>query len=560
MKKLDITSKRQTLSQNVVAAFAIEATRHLLGLLNSGLWQEGGDDQFVAALAGTILAINEDLGTRSPTAKTREDIIILLSNLERLCWWPTKPVPSNSKREDWPGLKHRFRRLASLSEKSPSSPALKSILLLSSASNRVAGSARIGLLENLKQFPRQRRSEKEAHLTLRSRTVYEIVLHDHHDIASLLHTTLQAYCICGSQTISTLLRLKVDKLPDQDSVTFNTFFAIHPHKIPAEIDSNWQVAKISAVGGHESSGRKPIAIDAQSFCEMICRTRQEPLSITVSESFLSLGGDMFEPSRSWIPTGPVVTLYDLLKQGGLGRKARYVLMFMITKAIWQFFNTGWLLVPWTAKTVQFMVERRKGQEGIYPDEPFILAHFEEQKDKQMDNRFHVIKNLGVLLLELEKNKVMEDEMDLIPNRRELEGLDELGKARYIAWTVYDNPEKTENIPDGLLGAIVLQAVEAIFQVSDDISWSKPAAQPHHARRMYPATSLRFPYAEALETAPSATGRILSLPENDRPSSEQWFNQLDELDQVLQAREDEQGGSYQRVRIAILDTGIREDSQ
>lgn len=65
-----------------------------------------------------------------------------------------------------------------------------------------------------------------------------------------------------------------------------------------------------------------------------------------------------------------------------------------------------------------MVERRDGKEGIYPDEPFILDSFEQRKGKAvaMSNRFHVIKNLGVMLLELEKNKVMEEEMDLLGGR------------------------------------------------------------------------------------------------------------------------------------------------
>lgn len=192
-------------------------------------------------------------------------------------------------------------------------------------------------------------------------------------------------------------------------------------------------------------------ISSQSFCQAVCSKKRPPLNLFVSEDFLSLdeGGDRTEDHHSWITTQPIVTLTDLLKSPTtLPRRHRYILISLITKAVWQFYGTGWLTAPWTTANVQFIVERRKGVVGIYPNEPFISAPlFNDEQAASGSKKLWEIKALGVMLLEIEMGILIDEEMRKLPDYKDLIVSDEYFQAAYTAAVILEDQDKVVDIPD-----------------------------------------------------------------------------------------------------------------
>lgn len=95
---------------------------------------------------------------------------------------------------------------------------------------------------------------------------------------------------------------------------------------------------------------------------------------------------------------------------------RLLLSYQLAKAIWQFYDSGWMITPWNKEKIFFMLQRRADTfASIYVNEPFLLATFEEYMSPQpvtqfayQSHHFPKILALGIMMIEIELGSKIEE--------------------------------------------------------------------------------------------------------------------------------------------------------
>lgn len=149
-------------------------------------------------------------------------------------------------------------------------------------------------------------------------------------------------------------------------------------------------------------------IQASNFCQVISNQVPSQLQLIVRDDVLGFEGCK-PPERWYSLTSPGVSLSTLLDAKTLPRRMRLLLSYQLAKAIWQYYDSDWMITPWNKDKIFFMLERRTDTfASIYVNEPFLLATFEERISPQpatqsafQSHHFPKILALGIMMIEIE---------------------------------------------------------------------------------------------------------------------------------------------------------------
>lgn len=127
-----------------------------------------------------------------------------------------------------------------------------------------------------------------------------------------------------------------------------------------------------------------IRIDSDPpFCSYISAQHEEGLILL---NFLVTGHRLYfqeslNPPRQWEFDRPSISLGQLLEEislsaNDLTEKRKEVLSWLLAKAVWQYYNSPWMLQPWNKESVHFLSEQRRTEDGhqldgIFVNEPLL---------------------------------------------------------------------------------------------------------------------------------------------------------------------------------------------
>jgi hypothetical protein len=164
------------------------------------------------------------------------------------------------------------------------------------------------------------------------------------------------------------------------------------------------------------SGARPQAFikSSSQFCDLI-RRRIGPAKICLQAK----GTRVFQmPDLAEIEDDVAneesISLAELLQQHDVVAKKRLLLAYVLSKSFWQYYNSDWMSVRWTPRTVQFFYERRDEDEddgaGLLDGSPYIalpaadstpsLLSAEHLPTEAVVHRYPRLLALGMLLLDL----------------------------------------------------------------------------------------------------------------------------------------------------------------
>ena len=112
---------------------------------------------------------------------------------------------------------------------------------------------------------------------------------------------------------------------------------------------------------------------------------------------------------------PALSLRKILADGELldssqaHVKAKIILCYLLTKGVWQFYESELMPNEWTKDTVEFLLEYRERNgtltAGVFLNQALISADFrssapKQQKPCSLTHRFPKVRELGIMLLEI----------------------------------------------------------------------------------------------------------------------------------------------------------------
>ncbi|KAK7993442.1 peptidase family M3 [Apiospora arundinis] len=407
-------------------------------------------------------------------------------------------------------------------------------------------------------------------------------LDDYNAAIEKLYTTLNTYCLCENTRIGLRMRLKIDQATDGTNPIFNIQFVIHPHSNMSSAAQDWQIVTMAlASEALYDELQYEFAIARTAFCSEVCsEIQRDPVSILVSEGQLIYDDTgTIRPARLWLTRTTTTTLHTILKsRRKIEPKHRVRLMLLLARAVWQFYDTGWLRTPWSTADIHFITERRCEEVGKFIDEPFIMTQFEHgdndpSESSKRRSKFNALKALGVMLLEIELGVLMEDEERNLEEYEFLQAYSRQYRAEWTANALYKRKERTGTIPDMLKDVIgqclqpdklrkyasestalrlairdlllkpVLATFEAVWSDVETTDLEKPTV-PLSSSGPLPIT----PTSLTASVANESNGYSYL------PSSE-WFVDFGKLAHILDGN-----ASCQRIKVAIIDTGINPDHQ
>ncbi|CAM1505024.1 Fc.00g106610.m01.CDS01 [Cosmosporella sp. VM-42] len=609
-----------------------------LALIAQGVGQSV-DHTFCPALSAELWLISQQLRDKAENLPLNSRLSKLLSNLEKLC----KPTPGFSKLavKSLPKIggldvTSRYPGLAQLWQDNRKY-ALEGIRRLAIGRSPEVLKRQKDILRILQSF-----SGPLVATTVNSvseiKTTSEVwVGDDFTGSVRLLYKVLSSYTSCkvGSETseIAAKLRLAISARPGGDSPAFELMFLAHPHNEHQRESLRWRETRICVdrrktkfkhIAGEDVQVVMDGPIQITDLCERISTRDQYQLSLMVSNEQLQFI-EWCEGARSWVPNSPSVSLNTILRNHTLSKKMKYILSFLLSKSVWQFYHTEWMGKEWTKDSIHFMFERRgtANSAGVYLNEPFISSHF-DPKANQDDARFRPhkfpkIKALGIILLEIELGIVIEDHFG--PDCFAIDGEVNVDADLFAALELYDNPDKLEDTFP-LLKTVIGDCLRPSKFVAhrNSIEEVRTALQQHVVDHLHTLVGL-YGQPEKLELRPTVMMDPSKLPpvvrnSSRRPplspkdenvqmqqsqpgcdhsqncsspppntllkrapialehgalrprkvlgsvatcirhvSSEDWFDELDKLNDVLCSMPGEIDQTYHRVRVAVIDTGI-----
>ncbi|RSL85898.1 hypothetical protein CDV31_016489 [Fusarium ambrosium] len=594
----------------VVINFAVDVTERLATVARGVGVSE--DKLFCPALAAALWLVNQHLKVKDQKQSdsalgTR--LLKLLSNLERICKPPTGSGPSRGLKNSL-DLTHRYPGLSLLRQNNRKN-AVDGIRKLASRRSPEGRKKQQDLLRILEAFIKPLAVADEAPNPKTKAEVW--VGDDFTGSMRTLYKVLSSYIFCNAgseQTqIAGRLRLALENGTEGDSPAFDLMFLAHPHHELQEEAFRWRETRIAvdrrkakfAVAGDEDV---KLHIDGPThiadFCERISTREQYQLSLKVSGKQLHFV-EWCEGARSWVPNTPSVSLSTILRNHKLSQKMKYLLSYLLAKSVWQFYSTDWMGKEWTKESIHFMFERRQGAKnaGVYLNEPFISARFDpdgSNNDAEFrPHKFPKIKALGIVLLEIELGTVIEDhyEEECYAPDGELNADADL----YAALKLFDDPDRLEDtfpllktvIGDCLRPSKFMQhrqSVEELRKVlQEDVvdhlhTLIKLYGQPEKID-LKPTVQMQTSQLRQITQPPHSAPLLLQpqVPRNvlvheqqavnaksvtfngavasciTRASSEAWFDELDQLNEVLSSLPNEIDQAYEPVRVAVIDTGI-----
>ncbi|KAK0704348.1 peptidase S8/S53 domain-containing protein [Lasiosphaeris hirsuta] len=450
--------------------------------------------------------------------------------------------------------------------------------------------------------------------------------------ANTLHSVLSKYKTCKTgDTVAEIIpkiSLSGYRQHDESGSVFDVLFPDHPHQDENGKACNWHNAAVQIPTEVNFKGKKdqPDAakgIEYHEFCGTITQSHEEQLFLTLSRKEAKLFMPEFANSGiSWMLTAPgtrSMTLRSLLEEGYLGAhtlpvlKMKIVLMYLLGKGVWQFYDSGLMVDEWTKDNVEFMFEQRLEEGewtiGVFLNQPLISAPscpsppHENGPRKMTHTIFPKIRQLGIMLLEVVIGREIDNYKGADPSYRgKSGGLKDLleAKEKYEQWSVKNDWPNAELVvkaignslddhqylpksrdksnPDFSVRNVLYEkvvrhlegALTVNYAVSDPNHLSLAPLFKHRefstsprglARKMAQPNTWSHSNSQRHQHTPSPMESPVSIPSPfDQTHSDNWFSELDKLSEILRARPDERDAKYdqQRVKIAVIDTGVSEE--
>ncbi|KAJ4113967.1 hypothetical protein NW760_000858 [Fusarium oxysporum] len=596
-------------SDRLVVVFAVDVTERLATVARA---VGGSEDRlFCPALAAALWLVSQHLKEqKEPDSVHLARLLKLLGNLERICKPTTVPIPPKEPKNGLE-LASRYPGLSLLRQNNRKN-AVDGIRKLALRRSPEGKKKQQGLLKILEAFIKPLTVPDE---TPNPKTKTEVwVGDDFTGSMRTLHKVLSSYIFCNNgseQTqIAGRLRLALENGVESDFPSFDLMFLAHPHRELKEESFRWRETRISVdsrKAKFSDADDKDVQLQINGpmciadFCERISTREQYQLSLKVSDKQLHFV-EWCEGARIWVPNTPSVSLSMILRNHKLSQKMKYLLSYLLAKSMWQFYSTDWLGKEWTKESIHFMFERRQNPKdaGIYLNEPFISAHFDldisNDSEFQM-HKFPKIKALGIVLLEIELGTVIEDHYD--DECRASDGELNADADLYVALKLLDDPDRLEDtfpllksvIRDCLRPTKFMQhrqSVEKLRKVlqeevvdhlhtliglygqpekidlrptiqmqpskirqitqTNPVSHVVPLKQPQ-----VPRTIIVHEHQTLNTKSVAFNGAVASCI--TQASAKAWFEDLDELNEVLSCLPSETDQTYKQVRVAVIDTGI-----
>ncbi|RAK89625.1 penicillin-binding protein [Aspergillus costaricaensis CBS 115574] len=253
----------------------------------------------------------------------------------------------------------------------------------------------------------------------------------------VLYTQLQTYAKCGCRTVhleSTRLRLSTDNHICDDDVSFELAFKARPFpptntpsfvqwkasivKVPRQTNvqkSKKKVGFASTYGSLLSSNRNSSLLSQRlrrlergEFCKLIDNRLGRPVQFCIQSNVLQV----IEPPDPKPPRG--IRPFEGLSLGKwlgqiphLSNKGKSHLAYTVAKSVWQYYNSPWMMVPWTHESIQLLIEETgladQGKPHPYLTANMARAVVTSTDCYNADNLMHqypYILALGVLLIEI----------------------------------------------------------------------------------------------------------------------------------------------------------------
>ncbi|ETS77445.1 hypothetical protein PFICI_11319 [Pestalotiopsis fici W106-1] len=371
---------------------------------------------------------------------------------------------------------------------------------------------------------------------------------------------------------------------------------------------------VKFLGNKHTDGIEIQSDSVDSFCNYISDQLQSGptllhLSVANKRLYFEQHSDQ---ETQWVINQPSVSLGQLLdisshSTDGITGKQKEVLSWLLAKAVWQYYNSPWMAQPWTKQDVHFLGERRPNPNdiandiaGIYVNEPLLSVSISASTLKgkmpslpslrSLRHKIPKILGLGIMLVEIQLGRPIEDlhtEDEWLKhclggrphlNTNYLICRDLIGKPGFfhdIAYPLEDlirhciNPQKVF-LPVARNDEDVQQALhDLVTALEGYITYTKPdnvkplnlpispisskssILEPRDSRQSL------LPVGNHFCTAPLPAKRTAEWPQGQTMAqthggSSGWFERMNSLNYILGRAPNE---SYEKVRIAVLDTGV-----
>ncbi|KAJ3938315.1 uncharacterized protein N0V96_011560, partial [Colletotrichum fioriniae] len=272
--------------------------------------------------------------------------------------------------------------------------------------------------------------------------------------------------------------------------------------------------------------------------------------------------------------------------------------YLLSNAVWQFYDSIWMRKEWNKGNIHFMLERRGNTaKAVYVDEPFLLAHFDEPEslsEEKMRFRYHPLPKvlaLGIMMLEVELGLKIEDYCQNRPECYDADGNLTVNATHIIAMEIFktsglwEEKETFEPLKEligtcltadpfrsiaehpGRIRDAIHRHVVAPLKKLFETAWgdfeksavrpirvqSEGAAMPLNAGLQHLAISAGG--RDRNMTMLPAKGSVCEAEASSAPTSDKWFDRLERLKIVTRLSPSQRDASYAPARVAILDTGI-----
>lgn len=152
------------------------------------------------------------------------------------------------------------------------------------------------------------------------------------------------------------------------------------------------------------------------FCGLISSPELVWYPLVLNEGQLQFKGPR-RYSRTFQLDTPSIPLREIVRlpREYFTEKKRFVLSYILARAVWQYYESDWMIRGWTKDAVHFMYETREDESGLFVDEPFL--HTEPltsggNDDREAAKKLHKFPKmlaLGIMLIEINLAIRIEDE-------------------------------------------------------------------------------------------------------------------------------------------------------
>ncbi|KAI1131558.1 subtilisin-like protein [Nemania abortiva] len=350
-------------------------------------------------------------------------------------------------------------------------------------------------------------------------------------------------------------------------------------------------------------------IPYESFCQHISYRTQDLLCLSVRDGEFA-HHKRSDVSRQWLASQEAVPLASVFTKPELNLydKSKAILEMLVAKATWQFYDSNVIGQGLSSDNIHFIFEQRLGVNGIFINEPVLLLRFakndtgtQDTEDVSYTEMIHdmpQILSLGILLLELETRKTMEKHREnpkICPPGCFNINTNYIIASNLVATGPNAHPESILSdidprsplrtilplcIKSGELKAKLRRSISARKRDPSKINMHNELRSFIYKEIVCPLEDWANQYDDLnrvkplyeVADVPSVPRHVPPPAPRNRPSSpdsrtvhkqlceasRKWFNNYEKLIHMLQPTDEEKGGDYRPIKIAVLDTGVRQE--